>query len=363
MPRAAFVYTDAFTDYHLSDTHPLQQRRLQMTHRLLERLGAFDGPHSHLISPTPATRGDLLRVHTPDYLDALYALSAGEDVPQRGRFGFGSPDNPPFAGMWEASLLYAGASLDCARLVLDGGHDTAFNTSGGLHHARPDRAAGFCTVADIPLVACFLLDRGVKRVAVVDIDAHHGDGTQAFFYDDPRVLTLSVHETPETLYPRRSGFAGEVGVGPGRGFNVNLPLLPGTGDAECHAAFDAVLLPRLTAFDPEIIILQVGADGHWSDPLAHLCLTSRGWLGLAQAVIALGRPVIALGGGGYHLESVARLWALLYGALSGQEFRELHDTDGPTEAARQAVFAEVWGRRRKRPPRPNSGEPEVRKVS
>ncbi len=352
MPRAAFVYTDAFTDYHLSDTHPLQQRRLQMTHRLLERLGAFDRPGSHLIAPTTATRADLLRVHTPEYLDALQALSRGENVPQRGRFGFGSPDNPPFAGMWEASLLYAGASLDCARLVLEGGYDAAFNTSGGLHHARPDRAAGFCTVADVPLVVCFLLDRGVKRVAVVDIDAHHGDGTQAFFYDDPRVLTLSVHETPETLYPRKSGFAGEAGTGPGLGFNVNLPLLPGTGDADCRAVFDAAILPRLTAFDPEIVILQVGADAHFSDPLAHLCLTSRGWLGLAEAVLALGHPTIALGGGGYHLESVARLWALLYGALAGLELGELHDTSGPTEAERQAVFAEVWGRRSKRPPRP-----------
>lgn len=347
MSRAAFVYTDAFTDYHLSDTHPLQQRRLRMTHRLLKKLGAFDGPQSQLIAPTPATRADLLRVHTPEYLDALQALSAGESVPQRGRFGFGSPDNPPFAGMWEASLLYAGASLGCARLVLEGGYDAAFNTSGGLHHARPDRAAGFCTVADIPLVACYLLDRGVKRVAVVDIDAHHGDGTQAFFYDDPRVLTLSVHETPETLYPRRSGFADEAGVGPGLGFTVNLPLQPGTGDAECRTAFDAVILPRLRAFDPEIIILQVGADAHFSDPLAHLCLTSRGWLELAQSVIAQGRPTIALGGGGYHLESVARLWALLYGALAGLEFAGLHDTDGPTEAERQAVFAEVWGRRRR----------------
>ncbi len=327
MPRAAFVYTDAFTDYHLSDTHPLQQRRLQMTHRLLERLGAFESPGSDLLAPTPATRADLLRVHTPEYLDALYALSVGEHIPHRAQFGFGSPDNPPFAGMWEASLLYAGASLDCAKLVLNGGYDAAFNTSGGLHHARPERAAGFCTVADIPLVACYLLDRGVKRVAVIDIDAHHGDGTQAFFYDDPRVLTLSVHESPETLYPRKSGFAGEVGVGPGLGFNLNLPLAAGTGDAEAGAAFDAAFLPRLKAFDPEIIILQVGADAHFLDPLAHLCLTSRGWLGQAEAVIELGRPTIALGGGGYHLESVARLWSLLYGALAGLEFGGLHDKE------------------------------------
>ena len=150
-----------------------------------------------------------------------------------------------------------------------------------------------------------------------------------FFYDDPRVLTLSVHESPETLYPRRSGFAGEIGVGPGLGFNLNLPLAAGTGDAKAQAAFDAAFLPRLAAFDPEVVILQVGADGHYLDPLAHLGLTSRGWLGLAVAVIGLGRPTIALGGGGYHLEAVARLWSLLYGALAGLDFGGLHDAEAP----------------------------------
>ena len=205
MPRAAFVYTDDYVRYHLSDSHPLQQKRLLMTHRLLDAYGAFGGPDSDLISPTPATEADLLRVHSSDYLDALWALSEGHTVPDKKRFGFGGLDNPPFPGMWEASLLYAGGSLDCARLVSQGGYDAAFNTSGGLHHARLDRAAGFCTVNDCALVAHYLLDHGAQRVAYVDIDAHHGDGTQALFYDDPRVLTLSIHETPETLFPRVTG--------------------------------------------------------------------------------------------------------------------------------------------------------------
>ncbi len=320
MPRAAFVYTDDYVSYHLSDTHPLQQKRLLMTHRLLEAYGAFDGPGSDLIAPTPATRDDLLRVHTPDYLDVLQALSRGGAVPDRRRYGFGTLDNPPFPGMWEASLLYAGASLDCARLVMHGGYRAAFNTSGGLHHAQRDRAAGFCTVNDCALVAHSLLDGGARRVAYVDIDAHHGDGVQAIFFDDPRVLTLSVHETPDSLFPRVSGRADEIGVGAGLGFNANLPMLAGSGDAVYAAAFDAAFLPLLRAFDPEYILLQVGADGHFSDRLAHVNLTTAGWLGLAQRVINLGRPVIALGGGGYNLKTVARCWTLLYGALSGQGF-------------------------------------------
>ena len=347
MPRAAFVYTDDFADYHLSDTHPLQQRRLVMTERLLEAQGAFASPDSRLLAPAPATEADLLRVHSPAYLDALRRLSAGESVPNKKEFGFGSLDNPPFPGMWEATLLYAGASLDCARLVRHGGFDAAFNVSGGLHHARRDRAAGFCTVADLALVVYELLGEGAERVAVVDIDAHHGDGTQAFFYDDPRVLTLSVHETPETLFPRVSGFAEERGDGAGFGFNANLPLAPGSGDDVYAEAFEAAFLPLLTAFDPDYIILQVGADAHFADPLTHLGLTSRGWLGLAQSVLALGRPTVALGGGGYNLDTVARLWTLLYGALSGQAFPEtLHDPLGPTAAEREAVFRQIYARRR-----------------
>ena len=347
MPRAAFVYTDRYVDYHLSDTHPLQQKRLLMTHRLLESYGAFHSPNSYLVAPKPATEADLLRVHSPDYLDALRRLSAGESVPDKKQFGFGTLDNPPFPGMWEASLLYAGGSLDCARLVMHDGLDAAFNTSGGLHHARRGRAAGFCTVADCALVAYYLLDHGAKRVAYIDIDAHHGDGTQAFFYDDPRVLTLSIHETPETLYPRVSGFAEESGEGAGLGFNANLPLAPGSGDRVYAAAFEAAFVPLLTAFDPEYVILQVGADAHFADPLTHLGLTTYGWLSLAQSVIALGRPVIALGGGGYNLETVSRLWALLYGALSGQSFpKELHDPSGPTEAETKAIFEQIYVKRR-----------------
>ena len=347
MPRAAFVYTDRYVDYYLSDTHPLQQKRLLMTHRRLESLGAFEPPGSHLIAPTPAMEADLLRVHSPEYLHALRRLSAGESVPDKKEFGFGTLDNPPFPGMWDASLLYAGGSLDCARLVRHDGFDAAFNVSGGLHHARRDRAAGFCTVADVALVACYLLDRGAKRIACVDIDAHHGDGTQAFFYDDPRVLTLSVHETPETLYPRVSGFAEEIGEGAGRGFNANLPLAPGSGDRVYAEAFGTAFLPLLTAFDPEFILLQVGADAHFADPLTHLGLTSRGWLSLAQSVIALGKPTIALGGGGYNLDTVARLWTLLYGALSGQVFPDtLHDQNGPSEADNDGVFREIYVKRR-----------------
>ena len=356
MPKTAFVYTDDFVGYRLSETHPLQQKRLLMTHRLLDAYGAFDRQDSDCLAPNPATREDLLTVHSPDYLDAIVALSRGEIVPNQGRYGFGSMDNPPFLGMWESSLLYAGATLDCARLVSQEGYHAAFNTSGGLHHAQYDRAAGFCTINDCALAARYLLARGAQRVAYVDIDAHHGDGVQALFYDDPRVLTLSIHETPETLFPRITGFADEIGAGAGQGYNANLPMAPYSDDAVYSDAFDAAFLPLLKAFDPDYILLQVGADAHFQDPLAHLNLTTQGWLALAQRVLDLGKPTVALGGGGYNLTTVARLWTLLYGALSGQTFPEdvpasyasewdipyLHDRTHPALTEREEEFVRAY---------------------
>ncbi len=353
-PRAAFVYSDDYVSYHLSDSHPLQQKRLRMTHRLLDAYHAFDSPRSDWIVPRPATRTDLLRVHSAEYLDVLQALSEGQAVPDRRRYGFGTLDNPPFPGMWEASLLYVGGSLECARLVREEGYAAAFNPSGGLHHAQRDRAAGFCTVNDCALVAHDLLDHGAERIAYVDIDAHHGDGVQALFYGDPRVLTLSVHETPESIFPRVTGFADEIGEGAGRGFNANLPMARGSGDDVYQAAFGDAFLPLLRAFDPEFIILQVGADAHFSDRLAHLTLTTQGWLRLAQTVISLGRPVIALGGGGYNLTAVARLWTLLYGALSGQTFPD----EIPSAYTDEGAMAHLHDRAA--PPTDESLAPQVR---
>ena len=356
MPRAAFVYDDAYVGYHLSDSHPLQQKRLRMTHRLLEAYGAFVSPNSDCLPPVPTTYAHLARVHSEDYLDAMQALGAGKYVPDAARYGFGSRDTPPFPGMWDASLLYAGGSLECARLVWEGGYDAAFNTSGGLHHAQRGRAAGFCTVNDCTLVAYWLLEHGAKRVAYVDIDAHHGDGVQALCYNDPRILTLSMHETPETLFPRVTGFAEEIGGGDGTGFNANLPLASGSGDAEAISAFEAAFLPLLKTFDPDVIILQLGADAHFGDPLAHLCLTSDGWLSLAERVINLGKPIVALGGGGYNLQTVPRLWTRVYGLLSGQTFPDaappneagivsLADTTVPTAEERAYYFQQVYTRR------------------
>jgi len=321
MPRSAFLYSDHYLDYHLSDQHPLQQRRIVMLDRLLAAYGVFERGEVDRVAPTPASGADIGMCHSEDFIRAVQAASAGERVPDLYRFGLGAGDTPAFPGIWEASLLYAGASLDCAKRVLSGENKTAFNPSGGLHHAFRSRAAGFCTFNDCAIAAYPFLNAG-KKVAYLDIvDAHHGDGVQALFYSDPRVLTISFHETGRTLFPG-TGFPEEIGEGKGRGYSINVPLAPYSTDEHYQAAYHEVAAPALAEFDPDYIILQVGADAHWDDPLAHLALTSYGWLSLMEKVIALGKPLIALGGGGYNQKTVARLWTLLQASLAGVELED-----------------------------------------
>jgi len=356
MAKAAFVYTDDYVAYKFSDHHPLQQRRLVMLHRLLKAYGVFERGESDLIVPTAADPADLKEVHDAAYLDALHRLSRGEMVSHMGEYGFGEGDNPPFPGMWEASLLYSGASLNAAELVLSGQYRYAFNPSGGLHHAARGIASGFCLINDNALAAVAALERGM-RVAYIDIDAHHGDGTQSIFYHDPRVLTVSIHETGSTLFPG-TGFASEIGEGEGAGYSINIPMAPWSTDQHYSYAFDEAIEPIVRAYDADFIILQVGADAHIGDPLTHLQVTSQGWLNMVTRVLALAgeKPLICLGGGGYDLDAVARLWTLVQATLSGVELpnetpadyakafgiSHLHDQPDETQEVHPAAADRAW---------------------
>ena len=346
MSQAAFLYSDAYLGYRFSRSHPLQQVRLQMNCRLLEAYGLFDRSEIELVAPTPAGEADLRLVHTAEYIAALQDLSRGVSVDDPVRHGFGAGDNPAFPGMYDATLLYLGGTKEAVRRIVSGENKYAFNNSGGLHHAMPDRAAGFCLANDCGIAAKQLTEAGC-RVVYIDIDAHHGDGVQHIFYSDPSVLTISLHETPVTLFPRLTGYVDEIGDGAGTGFNVNVPMLAGSSDEEYAFAFREIVNPTIKAFKPTVVVLQVGADGHFDDPLAHLALTSRGWLHMVQEVIGYGLPIVALGGGGYNLKTVARLWTLLQAQLAGVQLPDevpaayadqygitnLHDTTAPSVGA------------------------------
>ncbi len=328
MSRPLFFYSDAFQGYNMGTQHPLRPIRLRMTYDLLDSYGMLESA-VEIVTPEQANWEDVAEVHGRDYLEMLNKLDDGEPVRGMQRYGFGGGDNPIFDGMYRASLLYTGASGDAAQAILDGagGGQVAFNIAGGLHHAHYDRAAGFCVLNDCA-VALRRLRRKFARVAYVDIDVHHGDGVQELFYSDDTVLTVSLHESGRTLFPG-TGFANEIGEGVGEGYSVNVPFAPSTTDGVWLEAWRAAALPILKAFDPEAIVLQMGTDTHELDPLAHVCLTAQGWLEAVKDVRDLGRPIVAVGGGGYNLTTVPRMWTLAVAALTGTELPDEIPADYP----------------------------------
>lgn len=319
MPRAAFVYADELSRHVLRADHPMRPARLRYTYELLAAYGAFDGESSRLVSPRSATEEELEWVHTPEYIAAVRSLSAGLNLGRPERFGFsGQGDNPVYPGMYDAACLSSGATLLAAELVAGRRVDAAFSIAGGLHHAAPGYASGFCIFNDPALAIHYLLARGL-RVAYVDVDAHHGDGVQSVFYGDDRVLTISIHESGQYPFPG-TGFVSESGSGAGVGCSVNIPLYPYTEDELYLWAFRETALPLIRAFAPNVLVTKLGIDSYHSDPLTHLQLTSRGYLEVVREFAGLGLPWLALGGGGYDLGAVARCWTLAYGAMLGVDW-------------------------------------------
>ena len=330
MTEAAFIYDDALSRHELRQDHPMRPVRLRYTYELLESYGAFDGKTSRLVNPRTANEEELGWVHTPEYIDAVRRLSENpsgslessgspEAVVRPERFGFSDRgDNPVYPGMYDAASLSSGATLVAAEMVAERRADVAFSISGGLHHAAPTHASGFCIFNDPAIAIRYFLDRGM-RVAYVDVDAHHGDGVQDIFYRDDRVLTISIHESGQYLFPG-TGFVTESGAGDGAGCSVNIPLYPYTEDELYLWAFREVAPPLLRAFAPDVLVTQLGIDSYHSDPITHLQLTSRGYTEIIREFARLGIPWLALGGGGYDVGAVARCWSLAYGVMLGVDW-------------------------------------------
>jgi acetoin utilization protein AcuC len=318
--RTAIVHSDDWRRFDYGPEHPLRMERLGLTWRLMDAYGLTALPQAKVVAPDVAPVEAVTRFHTREYVDILRAVSAGDWVPHAARYGLGPGDNPIFPGLWEAAQLAAGGSIRAAQLVAEGEVDRAFHFAGGLHHAMPDRASGFCYVNDAVLAIMTLRRRGL-RVAYVDIDAHHGDGVQFAFYDDPDVLTISTHERGDRLFPG-TGFVDEIGQGPGVGYSVNLPLQPFTDDSVYEPAFEAVVPPLLRAFAPDALVLQLGIDSHRTDPLTHLALTVQGFLRALRRLLEFAPRVVALGGGGYDLANVARAWTGAWAVLNDMTLAE-----------------------------------------
>jgi len=324
-PTVAVVWDEQLSEYDFGHGHPLRPERADLAVEMMRAVGLFDCPRVKLVPARPASDAELVRVHDPDYVrcvaEASMGLGGGAMFWQ---YGLGTSDDPVFAGMHEAAARVAGATLVGAELIRKGEALHAFVPSGGLHHAMRANASGFCIYDDPAVAIAALLDAGAERVVYVDLDVHHGDGVQAAFYENPRVLTISMHQTGATLFPG-TGYVDEIGWGAGRGYAVNLPLWPGTTDRVYLAAFRALVPPLVGAYRPEVIVTQLGCDTHHSDPLAALALTTNAYSVLARELHGLAHRVsegrwLATGGGGYRWLQVApRAWTIYAAEMAGLE--------------------------------------------
>jgi acetoin utilization protein AcuC len=322
-----FIYGPELASYKLSPDHPLRPERFALTMALLSALGWLDNPCVSLEPPRPASLTELLSVHSYPYVQAVQraqAIARGTESPaDLTLFGLGTPDNPLFADIHDAVALCAGATTQAIQAVMEGRAVHAFSPAGGHHHAHRALASGFCIYNDCAVAITLALDAG-RRVAYLDFDAHHGDGVQALFYEDPRVLTASVHETGDYLFPG-TGRTNETGRGAGEGTSVNIPLPPYSGNEAILDAFDRIMGPAVRAFAPDLLLVQTGADTHHADPLTDLNATMALYPQLARRVDDLAHECCAgrmcvVGGGGYDpLDVTPRVWTAFIGTLLGYD--------------------------------------------
>ena len=338
--RVALVYSPEVVQYDHGPQHPLRPVRVRLTRELIAAYGLLEDDRVEELATRVASDDELRLVHTQRYVDAVKQSGDGEPG-DWWRFGFGPGDNPIFPKMHEASARVAGASLVAAEAVVSGRAEHAFNPAGGLHHAMPERASGFCVYNDPAIAIAWLLRSGAERIAYVDVDVHHGDGPQAIFYDDPRVLTISVHESGRYLFPG-TGFVDERGAGEAEGTKVNIPLPPYTSDGGWLHAFREVVPRRVREWRPDVLVTQLGCDTHHTDPLAHLQLSTSAYRETAAilhelAHDAAGGRWVATGGGGYQWARVVpRAWTIYFAELAEREISDAIPASWVEKAAREA---------------------------
>jgi acetoin utilization protein AcuC len=335
--NAVFIYTEQLLKYKFSNDHPFNQLRLKLTYDLLKKMNAIDD--SDVIQPRIATDEELELVHDREYIRAVKLAGQGllpkETAEQ---FGLGTEDTPIFPNMHEASALLVGATLTAVDAVLKGQAEHALSLGGGLHHGFRAKASGFCIYNDSSVAIKYIREKYKLRVLYIDTDAHHGDGVQWTFYDDPNVCTLSIHETGRYLFPG-TGNVNERGQGSGYGYSFNIPVDAFTEDDSWLEAYTTSLREIADYFRPDIIISQNGADAHYYDPLTHLTTTMKIYREIPKLAHEIAHKYcegrwIAVGGGGYDIwRVVPRAWALIW-----LEMTEKSNTSG----ALPKEWIETW---------------------
>nr|WP_202890789.1 acetoin utilization protein AcuC [Brevibacillus brevis] len=316
------IYSPDYTQYYFHDDHPFNQRRLLLTHDLMSSYGILKD--ADILAPRPATDEELALVHDPRYIQFVRDQGHSEhELPQAASYGLGTEDVPCFSNMHEASSLIVGGTLNAVDVVMSGQAEHAFNPAGGLHHAFRGRASGFCIYNDCSVAIAYLRKNWNARVLYIDTDAHHGDGVQWAFYDDPHVLTVSIHETGKYLFPG-TGNLSERGDGSGYGYSVNVPLDAFTEDDSFLEVYDELVSKLAAGFKPDVILTQNGCDAHAYDPLTHLSCSMKIYQAIPRLAHRLAHEYcdgrwIAVGGGGYDIwRVVPRAWTLVWSEMSDQ---------------------------------------------
>ncbi len=319
----AIFYHEDFIQYDLGQHHPLHQQRILLHYELSKALNLLSAPGVSEPKFNPATDEQLQYVHTKAYIDHVKTLSKRKDFSV-----LDTGDTSAFPGAYDIAKLMVGATLAGVDHVMSGHTQHSWSPGGGFHHAHADSAAGFCIFNDVAIACHYLKQKyNLKRILYLDIDVHHADGVQEQFYEDPGVLTLSIHETGRTLFPG-TGYPEEIGQGDGLGYSVNLPLPPYTQDYQYLQAFEAIVPPIIKAYKPEVIVMQNGVDTHFQDQLGHLLLTTHTFEQVSDRVHKLAHQysngrLIAVGGGGYSYYSVPRCWTIILAKLIGHDIPDL----------------------------------------
>ncbi|MHA1638020.1 MAG: acetoin utilization protein AcuC [Candidatus Thorarchaeota archaeon] len=320
--KLVYPYTDKLLQYEFLKGHPLKPDRLKLTYLLSEQLGLLE--HVKQIETEPVLREELETFHSPEFIDAVIKASDGESYSFR--HGLGTADNPLFPDMYDAAARYVGATLDAMKEI-EKGASNAFVISGGLHHSHRSEASGFCIFNDVVIAVNHLRKKKPCKVLYLDIfDAHHGDGVQNAFYGSKEVMTISMHQSGKTLFPG-TGHLHEIGTAEGTGYAVNIPLQPGASSKELETAFNEIVKPLFESFNPDLLVTQLGVDGHFLDPLAQLSFSTDGFEKILNKLKDLASNMcdigwLAVGGGGYHPVNVARLWTLFLALMLDEKVPE-----------------------------------------
>lgn len=316
--KSVFLYTEEFEKYSYPPDCPFKTERATQTRKTLNSMGLLTDKNNIIeVAPQSAKRDILELIHSAHYLDTLQKSETGQWDLEALNMGIGGSDNPVFNGMYGYGALAAGASVKGVQMVLSDEANIAFNPSGGHHHAMHELAAGFCYINDVAIACKYAADQN-KKVLYLDIDVHHGDGVQAAFYNSKNVMTISIHESGKTLFPG-TGFEDEIGAGEGIGYSVNIPLPEQTYNAAYLKCFYELVDPLINAFEPDIIITELGADALAGDPLAHLKLTNNTYTKIINHLMQLHIPLLVTGGGGYHIDNTVRAWALAWIVMTEQD--------------------------------------------